>query len=54
MNLEEATTSTDHLADMTTRTRIRRDWRTDRNAAILGDLAGNIADAANVQIAVLL
>ena len=27
---------------------IRGDWGTDRNTAVLGDLAGDVADAVNV------
>src|SRR5690606_13880652 len=33
---------------------IRGDGRADRDAAVLGDLRGDIADAADVQVAVLL
>ena len=41
-----------HLPDLVSRGRERRDRRADRDAAVLGDLSGDIADPRDVQIAV--
>src|SRR5271165_3270343 len=44
----------DHLAHRLTRRRIRRNRSADGDAAVLGDFGGDVADASNVDVAMLL
>ena len=54
MHFDEGAEFLDFFAHRATRRGIGRDGRTDGDAAILGDLGRDIADAANVEVAVFL
>src|SRR5262249_52289801 len=54
VDLDEAAERLDHLAHDLARRGIGRDRRADRDAAVLGDLARDVADTLDVEIAVLL
>src|SRR5690606_36715410 len=54
MDLEEADQRLAHVANLLARRRGWRDRRADRDAAVLRDLARDIADAQDVEIAMLL
>ena len=54
VDFDEAAERRDHVAHILAGLRIGCDRRTDRDATVLGDLAGDIADAQDIDVAVLL
>jgi hypothetical protein len=54
MHLDEGAKAFDHLAHGPPGGGIGRDWRADGDAAVLGDLGRDIADALDVDVAVFL